>query len=1430
MTEKLEIVQIEESEEESQVMKLSETYWKDYLRDNEYNKDPNKMCELCIEEQIKKHGQQVIPCTGINRAENKLGKHLFDQIVDTLTPEEKAELDALYDPYVYMDTFLDIGKPKQLEDRWYQKIISACLHGDSLVSMSDGSYKKIKDIKIGDKVVSYNETKRSLPINKVTNVWNQGIKPVYRVTLENGDYLDCTRDHPILSHFKSGKENKLLNCPSYETTYKSLEDGLDVGMDVYTVNKSERWGKFSNTDVAKLLGYLITDGYINLLPDTKEKRNRRTVQFANIREEYSLEFKRICEEVFDCQVTYVVKESYIHKTTGVNRKKTYWCYVNKREKLDNFLKSIGCVDKTTREMSIFNFALNNFNEECTKYFLNRAYAGDGSLYLGKNNSIKICLHGSYKSELINNWHKILRKIGCWKSIVNNRIRNDGSSSLSLISTAISAKALLNFTGPIFGKETQSKKILSRISELDLSKRSLKRGSFNTSTRTKIVSIEYIGEHTTYDIEVENRHNFVANNIIVHNCSAQSKVIRVGRRSGKTYMMALMMVHEMLVNDKYRVLVVSPYAVQTGEVIKTFLDLCSRLPDNPVKSSKQTPVWEINFHNGSVLMGFTAATNADSVRGQTANRIVLDECLVGETNITMSDGSVKEIKDIIVGDYVYSNEGTIDKVINSKSTGIKDTYEYKFDNGTTLRCTENHPVKDIYSFVPIAKAEYVKVPMKERYLKNKDEILSRLLGYNHGDGWLSKGTVGFAGDVLGLKEIIKDINYLFPDKWKMTINSRKTTSPKYNIVGTTNSFTVGKELHDIFISHGFIDVGKKVNTKVNVPDFILNGSLNNKAEYLAGLFGAEGAKPIFPRNKGFLPKTITLSQHKDKENIPNLIIYMNTLVSLLKDLGIDSYINEPKISLSGTYKCVLSINNNISNLIKFFEKVGYRYCSYKDKLSHKTLQYLYYLNNLKNTRKELVNRVKEYKKTHTYSEVVDYFNISLEEAKEYNLSSKSAFIRKGCLKFNDWCSLHSFNDDVYTLKIGEKYLGEQEVYNLTVDNSHTYIANGLLTHNCDDIPEAAIVSVMAIKMSVPDVKVWRSGTPKGERNLNRAEQDPMNKCFHYPSYVIPHYDDKMDASLRHEMGDGIGYVQEVMAIIGVANDQVFQSMFLNRAQNKLKFVTALDVIADRSRYIVTIGVDWNHDKVGTRIIVLAYDKIEPQFYIIDKEIVAIEGKTQHAAQDKIIRLNRKYNCEHIFVDKGFGTTQIANIKQFALAQVGTIPKGHPDLKLLDMLAIDYGSSTEVQDPVTGEIVKHPTKQMAVMNAVEVLEKDLLALHPKDDHDIIKQFKNYVEKSRNKGKITYGYLSAKVGDHDLDAIMIALFGMKKTYSSIFISESTQALIKFVDKNDENREESDFDEVTNMLFGISFGRKSQNNKRTENLRSNRSGGFNRRDRGRF
>lgn len=382
------------------------------------------------------------------------------------------------------------------------------------------------------------------------------------------------------------------------------------------------------------------------------------------------------------------------------------------------------------------------------------------------------------------------------------------------------------------------------------------------------------------------------------------------------------------------------------------------------------------------------------------------------------------------------------------------------------------------------------------------------------------------------------------------------------------------------------------------------------------------------------------------------------------------------------------------------------------------------------------------------------------------------------------------------------------------------ADLIILDETDDIPEKAITSIMGIKMQNPNVEVWRSGTPKGEGNLYRSEQDPSTKCFHFPSYVNPNYSDEMDESLRAEMGEGVGYVEEVLAEISTASNAVFQTMFINRAQNKTEFRTALEVLHDRQRFITFIGVDWNHDKVGTRILVMAYDKIVEQFFIIDKETVAVEGFTQAEAVEKIIALNRKYTCDHVFVDQGFGASQIAHLKKFALSVVGTVPKGHPDLKLLDLLPIDYGSFTEVQDPVSGQYYKTPTKQMAVMNCVEVLELDKITLHPKEDHDIILQLKNYIEKSRNKGRIVYSYLSKKIGDHDLDALMIGLFGMKKLYSSLFNPHSTEALIRFVNKDTEEvnitAEQMPGD---GGIIGLSFGKKGSHvSDRVSNFNSNR------------
>ena len=341
---------------------------------------------------------------------------------------------------------------------------------------------------------------------------------------------------------------------------------------------------------------------------------------------------------------------------------------------------------------------------------------------------------------------------------------------------------------------------------------------------------------------------------------------------------------------------------------------------------------------------------------------------------------------------------------------------------------------------------------------------------------------------------------------------------------------------------------------------------------------------------------------------------------------------------------------------------------------------------------------------------------------------------------------------------------------------------LVLDEIDDIPEKAMISIMGIKMDNPNVEIWRSGTPKGEMNLHKAEQDITSKSFHYPSFVIPHYDDKLDKELREELGE-IGFVQETMAEFGLVSNGVFQTMFLQQAQQRSQFITLEDVFKDRNRYIITIGVDWNHDQVGTRIVVIAYDKLNPQFKVIEKAAVSQVGYTQQAAMEKIIHLNRKYNVDHIFCDEGFGATQIGDLKRVGEAAVGVLPKGHPDLKLLDVQAVNFSSNTEFKDPISGDVYKTPTKQFAVQNTVVMLERDLLSLHPKEDNDIILQMKNYIEKSRNKGKIVYSYISKKIGDHDLDALMIGLYGYRKIYSTLFEGSVFQAMIKFANKADPN-----------------------------------------------
>jgi hypothetical protein len=78
-------------------------------------------------------------------------------------------------------------------------IFGNCLHGESLVAMADGTFKEIKDIQVGDRVISY--ANFGLTDDTIVEaVINSGVKQIYEVKTRNRT-LRASGNHPVVKVF-----------------------------------------------------------------------------------------------------------------------------------------------------------------------------------------------------------------------------------------------------------------------------------------------------------------------------------------------------------------------------------------------------------------------------------------------------------------------------------------------------------------------------------------------------------------------------------------------------------------------------------------------------------------------------------------------------------------------------------------------------------------------------------------------------------------------------------------------------------------------------------------------------------------------------------------------------------------------------------------------------------------------------------------------------------------------------------------------------------------------------------------------------------------------------------------------------------------------------------------------------------------------------
>lgn len=76
---------------------------------------------------------------------------------------------------------------------------TCCLTGETLISMADGTQKQIKDVVVGDKVLSYNTETHKLEITTVETLIHVKRTELVYITFADGSQIKITPDHPMLS-------------------------------------------------------------------------------------------------------------------------------------------------------------------------------------------------------------------------------------------------------------------------------------------------------------------------------------------------------------------------------------------------------------------------------------------------------------------------------------------------------------------------------------------------------------------------------------------------------------------------------------------------------------------------------------------------------------------------------------------------------------------------------------------------------------------------------------------------------------------------------------------------------------------------------------------------------------------------------------------------------------------------------------------------------------------------------------------------------------------------------------------------------------------------------------------------------------------------------------------------------------------------------
>jgi len=330
-------------------------------------------------------------------------------------------------------------------------------------------------------------------ITRVVATAYNGVKPVHRVRLANGNAIEATSDHLVLA------------CEGHKGARTWMEVGaLKPGMRLIqrTDTTIETVGDVFAVAEAALAGWLQGDGFVGQY-QTGTNRSL-TIEAMTINEAerdfVALAASVVLGDVHSHERSAVVKDPSL----DVRRLRFYG------EHLRPFVERYGLLDRRL-DMQV-PAAVRTGGANVAAAYLRALFQADGCVRIREERASSDIVLGTISPLLANGVSELLNNLGIYNRVqVGRDSREDRQDYYHVVVAWGDAKRkfaeLVNFVSPEKRGKLEN--------ALTYAGRNVAR------VRDEVItSIDYIGDMPVYDIQTES-HAFLTNNVVVHNCFIQS---------------------------------------------------------------------------------------------------------------------------------------------------------------------------------------------------------------------------------------------------------------------------------------------------------------------------------------------------------------------------------------------------------------------------------------------------------------------------------------------------------------------------------------------------------------------------------------------------------------------------------------------------------------------------------------------------------------------------------------------------------------------------------------------------------------------------------------------------------------------------------------------------------------------------------------------